>query len=226
MNKVFISYSREDLEIARHLAQQLGERGFEVWWDTELVGSDDFYEVILGALSSAKAAIVIWSKHSVQSRFVRDEARFALFHNKLVAVKTDDLDMMTVPFGFQSQHTDSVCDYVKIEAALQKLGVVPAAPGGGPVSEGSLPGKADIKQLNASRLQAFGQGLLLRLPEFQFERQRFFTSLGVITSLAVVCFAILAAAVGAIGMLSLKPSNGAGVILAVGLGAPLFLMVS
>src|SRR5215217_6055993 len=105
MADVFIAYAREDRLLAEGLATDLKARGYRVWWDAELVGSDDFYDVILEALRKARAAIVIWSKTSVKSRFVRDEARYALHHGKLVAVKDGSLDTLDIPFGFQGQHT-------------------------------------------------------------------------------------------------------------------------
>ena len=125
MHDIFISYAREDQALAEDLAQDLGSRGYQVWWDSELVGSDDYYEVILTALANARAAVVIWTKHSVKSRFLRDEARFALHHEKLVAVKTPDIDILDIPFGFQGQHTDEVSEREQIVRAIEKLGARP-----------------------------------------------------------------------------------------------------
>ena len=67
MSNVFISYSRADRALAEGLARDLQARGYRGWWDAELVGSDDFYEVILEALRQAKAAVVIWTKNSAKS---------------------------------------------------------------------------------------------------------------------------------------------------------------
>ncbi len=139
MHDVFISYAREDQALAQDLAQDLGARGYQVWWDSELVGSDDYYEVILTALANARAAIVIWTKHSVKSRFLRDEARFALHHEKLVAVKTPDLDIFDIPFGFQGQHTDEVSERDQIVRAIEKLGARPK------VAEQAAAGIADTE---------------------------------------------------------------------------------
>ena len=122
MSEIFISYSRPDRPIAAGLAKTLGAHGYKVWWDEELVGSDDYYEVILEALRQAKAVIVIWTSTSAKSRFVRDEARFALNYKKLIAVKERRLDPMDIPFGFQSQHTDDVENLNHILRALAKLG--------------------------------------------------------------------------------------------------------
>jgi TolA-binding protein len=121
MTDVFISYARQDQEIARELARDLQTRGYLVWWDAELVGSDDFTEAIQAALSNARSAVVIWSKVSVGSRFVRDEARFALDQNKLISTRTADLDIQLVPLGFQGQHVDVVSNRDQIAKAIDRL---------------------------------------------------------------------------------------------------------
>ncbi len=125
MSDVFISYSHADRTLAEALANDLKARGFRVWWDAELVSSDDFYEVILEALRQAKVAIVIWTKASAKSNFVRDEARFALHLKKLIATREGTLDPLDIPFGFQGQHTDDVTNREHIVRAIDKLGVKP-----------------------------------------------------------------------------------------------------
>ena len=121
MTDVFISYARQDGEAARTLAHDLQSRGFNVWWDAELVGSDDFTDAIRAALSGAKCAVVSWSKTSINSPFVRDEARLALKQEKLIATRTADLDVESIPLGFQGQHTDFVANREQIVKAIQKL---------------------------------------------------------------------------------------------------------
>jgi hypothetical protein len=143
MSDVFISYAREDRQLAQALASDLAARGFAVWWDAALLGSDDYQDVILEALGKAKAAIVIWTKHSAKSRFVRDEARFALHLEKLVAVKTAELDVFSIPFGFQGQHTENVTDREQIVRAITKLGARAAA-GTRQVAPASLPAASRI----------------------------------------------------------------------------------
>jgi hypothetical protein len=128
MPDIFISYAREDQQVAEALAKDLGARGYAVWWDAALVGSDDYYEVILEALNRAKAAIVIWTRNSARSRFVRDEARFALHYEKLVAAKEPSLELLEIPFGFQGQHTEDVNNREQIVRAIEKLGVKPISP--------------------------------------------------------------------------------------------------
>lgn len=150
VSDIFISYARADRALAEGLAKDLTARGYRVWWDAELVGSDDFYEVILEALRQAKAAIVIWTKASAKSRFVRDEARFALHFDKLVALKEANLDVLDIPFGFQGQHTDDVTNREQIIRAVEKLGVKPtAAQQAGPESWESLKSGESIDEIVA-----------------------------------------------------------------------------
>lgn len=168
MSDVFISYAREDRALAEALADHLKRQGFGVWWDAELVGSDDFYEVILQALDQAKAAIVIWSEASAVSRFVRDEARFALYKNKLVATKTPELDIFKIPFGFQGQHTVSVTDRDEILRAVEKLGLRPKERAASIPSEQS----ADLRAWDRLKGTTDVQGLLSFLDEFPTSAHR------------------------------------------------------
>jgi hypothetical protein len=41
ISDIFVSYARPDQARAQSLAEDLKSRGFKVWWDTELLGSDD-----------------------------------------------------------------------------------------------------------------------------------------------------------------------------------------
>lgn len=84
MADVFISYASSDRERARLLAERLGERGFEVWWDRTIPPGRVFDEVIQEALESAGSVIVLWSAESVRSNWVKTEASEGLEENKLV----------------------------------------------------------------------------------------------------------------------------------------------
>lgn len=77
MADVFISYARDNAETARRFAEGLEAAGFKVWWDDALRSGDVFDEKIEQALRSAKAVVVLWSKSSVVSRWVRAEATLA-----------------------------------------------------------------------------------------------------------------------------------------------------
>jgi len=123
MADVFISYARADWSVAKALADELLLLGYEVWWDAELIGTDDFRDTIMEKLTAAKAVVVIWSSTSVRSRFVRDEASRALAGKKLVSTMLVELDLAELPLGFGGHHTSSVTDRRNIIRALSKLGV-------------------------------------------------------------------------------------------------------
>jgi TIR domain len=77
MSDIFISYKREDQPIARKLVEVLESEGWSVWWDPELRGGERF-DVLAAALDRAKCVIVLWSGRSVESKYVRDAATYAL----------------------------------------------------------------------------------------------------------------------------------------------------
>ena len=126
MADIFISYAQTDRGIAKQLASSLIARGYQVWWDAELVGSDDFRDVIFDELTLAKAAIVIWSENSVRSKFVRDEAGRADTKNKLIATCVAGFDMESLPMGFGGRHCQPVDELDQTLKALARLGVLPA----------------------------------------------------------------------------------------------------
>ena len=64
----------------------LEEKGWSVWWDPKLRAGEHFDDVIEQALKDAKCVIVMWSKLSVNSRYVKDEANYALKRKKLIPI--------------------------------------------------------------------------------------------------------------------------------------------
>ena len=99
---VFISYKREERDVAKGLAEALARRGYKVWWDIELLPGDKFVDSIMAVLDEAKAVIVLWSRAAVASTFVRSEARAADEQDKLIPARLDDC-RLPLPFG--ERHT-------------------------------------------------------------------------------------------------------------------------
>ena len=115
---VFISYSRKDRSIAKALADDLAAAGVTVWWDRDIYPGDDFHNAIVKALDEAQAVIVVWSEHSVASRWVRDEARRADRQNKLFTVHVPGFDPGDIPLGFGDNHSESIEERERLLAAL------------------------------------------------------------------------------------------------------------
>ena len=74
LSDIFISYSRSDRATAQTLASALQREGWSVWWDPRIPPGKTFDEVIDQALEKAKCVIVLWSKASVRSKWVKVEA--------------------------------------------------------------------------------------------------------------------------------------------------------
>jgi TolB-like protein len=102
MADIFLSYSRDDLPTALRFAEALEREGFTVWWDQTLEAGEAFDHVTEKALEAAKAVVVLWSKHSVESRWVRAEATQAEREKKLVPVMIEPCKR---PIMFELTHT-------------------------------------------------------------------------------------------------------------------------
>ena len=74
---IFLSYNREDQARAKLFAEAFEAQGFNVWWDVGLRTGEAYDQVTEKALREAKAVVVLWSKRSVESRWVRAEATLA-----------------------------------------------------------------------------------------------------------------------------------------------------
>jgi TIR domain len=105
MSDIFISYKREEQPTARKLADALESEGWTVWWDPKLRAGEHFNDVIEKALKESKCVIVLWSKRSVESLYVKDEAMYALDHDKLIPVAIENVSL---PFRFRGVHTLSL----------------------------------------------------------------------------------------------------------------------
>ena len=125
MADVFISYSKLRPEPAKTLAGQLAGKGIEVWWDTSLKAGQAFNDVIREQLGEVDAAIVIWTPESVESQYVKMEAGIAYAWEKLITVRTADLQTKDIPAPFRDLHADIVTDIDRVMIALRGKGVQP-----------------------------------------------------------------------------------------------------
>ena len=93
MSDVFISYSSDDLEQARMLADVLEQRGVSVWWDRKIPPGRTYDDVIEEALHGAKCVVVLWSAKSVTSDWVKTEAAEAAQKDALVPARIEEVDL-------------------------------------------------------------------------------------------------------------------------------------
>ncbi len=90
MSDIFISYASADRERARLLADALSQKGWSVWWDRTIPPGKEFDQVIEEALDAAKCVVVLWSKTSTASSWVKTEAAEAMRRKILVPALIDE----------------------------------------------------------------------------------------------------------------------------------------
>jgi TolB-like protein/Flp pilus assembly protein TadD len=117
----FLSYARADQAQATKLAKALEESGLDVWWDTLIEGGAAFAKSIEAALESCDAVVVVWSRTSVASDWVLDEAAKGRDLRKLVPVS---LDGTLPPLGFRQYHSIDLSRWQGNSADAEIAGVV------------------------------------------------------------------------------------------------------
>lgn len=98
MSDVFISYSSEDRDDARRLAEELEASGLSVWWDRHIPPGRTYDEVIEEALARARCVVVLWSASSVASDWVKTEAAVGSQRKALVPAL---LERVEIPLEFR-----------------------------------------------------------------------------------------------------------------------------
>lgn len=102
MTDIFISYASEDRERAGQLAQAFGAMGWSVWWDRRIIVGQAFDQTIEHELEAAKSIVVLWSKYSITSEWVRNEASVGAERGVLIPAT---LEPVQVPLEFRRKQT-------------------------------------------------------------------------------------------------------------------------
>ena len=86
MARVFLSYARDDAAAAKQLAAAIERAGHQVWWDHQIQSGSRFATEIDRELKVADAVVVLWTKTSIESPWVQDEAAEGRDSNRLLPV--------------------------------------------------------------------------------------------------------------------------------------------
>ena len=148
MAKVFLSYAREDASAAKQLAECIGRAGHQVWWDHQIEGGSRFSTEIDRELKNCDAVVVIWTKASIESPWVQDEAAEGRDAGRLVPVI---LGTDKPPLGFRQFQSidfgswDGESDPPALEALVRAIAQKGGEPEPAPVS-GKPAGKRSSRQ--------------------------------------------------------------------------------
>jgi hypothetical protein len=108
MADIFLSYANEDRETARAVAGLLESAGCTVWWDRRIPAGRTWRSMIEEALRDMRCMVVLWSTHSVDSDWVKEEAEEARAIGKLVPVL---IEPVKPPVGFRSIQAADLTDW-------------------------------------------------------------------------------------------------------------------
>jgi hypothetical protein len=97
MADIFISYAREDAGWVEKLAAAIEAAGYSVWWDRNLGTGTRYLKETETQLRAAKATVVVWSKRSIESHWVADEAGLARDLGRIAPIS---MDGTMPPLGF------------------------------------------------------------------------------------------------------------------------------
>jgi len=139
---IFLSYNREDADVAQVFADAFAREGMDVWWDVTLRSGETYDEVTEAALRGAKAVVVLWSPRSVASHWVRAEATIAHRAKTLVPATIEPCDK---PVMFELTQTAELSHWrgeTEDKAWLTFLGDVRGRIGGTAPETKTAPGSA------------------------------------------------------------------------------------
>jgi adenylate cyclase len=108
MADVFISYARNDKARVAPLVAAIEAQGWSVWWDPGIDPGQEFDRQIAAELKAAAAVLVVWSRNSVESRWVRGEAREGADRGILVPIRFDGASL---PIDVRALHTTDFDDW-------------------------------------------------------------------------------------------------------------------
>ena len=108
----------------RNSLPALEGEGFDVWWDKNLAGGVEFSKETEARLEEAKVVLVAWSKVSIGSNWVADEATHGRDKSSLVPIAIDDVEpklgfrqFQTIDFGKWKGAADAP-EFHELKAAL------------------------------------------------------------------------------------------------------------
>lgn len=108
MVDIFVSYAREDEDRVRELVSVFEHQGWSVFWDRRIPAGETWRSVIGKALDESLSVVVAWSRFSVTSPWVAEEADDGKRRGVLVPVMLDPVEQ---PRGFREIQAADLTDW-------------------------------------------------------------------------------------------------------------------
>ena len=105
---IFLSYAREDKKRVRPIVKALEQEGFTVWWDENIPPGTSWRSFLQKRLDDSRIVVVVWSKHSVESEFVIDEADEGRQRKALFPIFIDEVK---APLGLRGRQNIYLLDW-------------------------------------------------------------------------------------------------------------------
>src|SRR5262249_7684615 len=112
MSDIFISYANENRPRAQALAKTLEGQNWSIFWDRTIPIGKTWRGTIGKELANARCVIVLWSKASVESDWVHEEADDAKQRGILIPIRIEDVRL---PIGFRSIQTADLVGWNETE---------------------------------------------------------------------------------------------------------------
>jgi hypothetical protein len=137
--EVFISYSRDDKKKVADLVDRLRNSGVNVWWDPQLTPGSQWTTEVEDRIKNSSSVVIVWSRRSIASFFVKAEAMLALNLDKARPVRIDEVPP---PFPFETIHAHDLLppdEWGQIEKLVQVIRA------GGPMALAGPSGASKLK---------------------------------------------------------------------------------
>ncbi|HMU69280.1 MAG TPA: TIR domain-containing protein [Nitrosomonas sp.] len=108
MADIFLSYASSNRTNAETLAIVIQKLGWTVWWDRQIPIGLTYDEVIEKNLKAAKCVIVLWTKASAASDWVKNEASEGAKRKILIPILLENIE---IPLEFRRNQTAKLIDW-------------------------------------------------------------------------------------------------------------------
>ena len=120
---VFIPYAHDNKIEVAGIVRYLQAHNINIWWNGDIVPRDRWRDRIKGNLAQCQAVLTLWTKQSVRSHSVIEEAGEGKRQGKLMHAK---LDSAPLPYGFGEVQYASLTDWDRQSDTLESLRLLEA----------------------------------------------------------------------------------------------------